>query len=94
MGGIMLFLRNIFLSLVLLVAPFVVNAEDQVNINTADVQTLTAELKGVGEKKAQAIIDYRDEHGPFRSASDLTSVKGVGDKLLEDNADKIIVEGE
>ena len=69
-------------------------AAGQVNINTADVQTLTAELKGVGEKKAQAIIDYRDEHGPFRSASDLTSVKGVGDKLLEDNADKIIVEGE
>ena len=67
-------------------------AANQVNINTADVQTLTTELKGVGEKKAQAIIDYRDEHGPFKSATDLTAVKGIGDKLLEDNADKIIVE--
>ena len=67
-------------------------AANQVNINTADVQTLTTELKGVGEKKAQAIIDYRDEHGPFKSATDLTAVKGIGNKLLEDNVDKISIE--
>lgn len=66
-------------------------AAGQVNINTADVQTLSTELKGVGEKKAQAIIDYRKEHGPFKSITDLSSVKGIGDKLLEDNADRITV---
>jgi competence protein ComEA len=66
-------------------------AAGQVNINTADVQTLSTELKGVGEKKAQAIIDYRKEHGPFKSITDLSSVKGIGDKLLEDNAGRITI---
>jgi competence protein ComEA len=71
-----------------------VMAAGQVNINTADAQTLATELKGVGEKKAQAIVDYRNENGPFKSITDLSSVKGIGDKLLEDNADLIIIDGE
>ena len=56
-----------------------------VNINTADAATLQTELKGVGKVKAQAMIDYRQKHGPFRTLDDLALVKGFGQKLIERN---------
>ncbi|WP_025698528.1 ComEA family DNA-binding protein [Paenibacillus durus] len=56
--------------------------EGKVNVNTAGISELTA-LPGIGEKKAQAILDYRNLHGAFRSASDLGKVKGIGPKMLE-----------
>ena len=58
-------------------------ASQQVNINTADVATLAGSLRGVGIKKAEAIVAYRSEHGPFKSVDDLVNVKGIGDKMLE-----------
>ena len=62
-----------------------------VNVNTADAETISAELKGVGLTKAQAIVDYRESNGPFRSASDLTAVKGIGDRTVEMNEGDILV---
>jgi len=56
-----------------------------VNVNTADAATIAAELKGVGLSKAKAIVEYRKKHGPFRSAEDLTLVKGIGERTLELN---------
>ena len=56
-----------------------------VNINTADAETISAELKGVGLAKAQAIVEYRKKHGPFRSADDLSLVKGIGERTVEIN---------
>lgn len=53
-----------------------------VSINTADSAQLQA-VPGIGEKKAQAIIDYRNQHGSFNSLSDLKKVKGIGDKLFQ-----------
>jgi len=55
-----------------------------VNINLANAQQLTV-LKGVGDKKAQAIISYREQHGNFNSIDELLNVKGVGEKILLDN---------
>lgn len=62
-----------------------------VNINTADAETLAAELKGVGLSRAQAIIEYREAVGPYRSPDDLLEVTGVGPRLLEMNEGNIRV---
>jgi competence protein ComEA len=62
-----------------------------VNINTADAQTLAAALDGVGASRAQAIVAYRDAHGPFRSVDDLTQVKGIGERVLDANRNRITV---
>ena len=56
-----------------------------VNINTADVQNLADELNGVGIKKAQAIVAWRDANGRFETQNDLTNVKGIGAKTVEKN---------
>lgn len=53
-----------------------------ININTAGVTELQ-EIPGIGEKKAQAIIQFRNENGHFQSIEDLTKVKGIGAKMLE-----------
>jgi competence protein ComEA len=55
---------------------------DHVNINTADIEQLTA-LPGIGQSKAQAIIDYRSEHGPYPNVDTLADVQGIGIKMLE-----------
>lgn len=68
-----------------------------VSDNTApiDINTATAEqlmtLKGIGKKKAQAIIQYRDTHHGFRSIEELDNVKGIGSKLLGANLARITI---
>lgn len=62
----------------------------QVNLNTADLAGLQ-QLDGVGEKKAQKILDYRQEHGGFKSADELKNVNGFGDKTLARLKPQIIV---
>ena len=62
-----------------------------VNVNTADAETISAELKGVGLVKAKAIVEYRKKHGPFRSADDLSLVKGIGERTVELNRADIMV---
>ncbi len=69
-------------------------AEQVVDINTASAEQLTT-LKGVGEKRAALIVDYRKQNGPFASILDLTQVKGISqkrlDKLKADNVDRIVL---
>lgn len=63
----------------------------QVNINTADAETIANVLSGVGLKKAQAIVEHREHHGRFDTATDLTKVKGIGEATVTKNAAKIVV---
>ncbi len=62
-----------------------------VDINTADAETISAELKGVGLTKAKAIVEYRQKHGPFKSPGDLSLVKGIGERTVEINRANIRV---
>ncbi len=55
---------------------------EMVNINTADVAALDS-LDGIGEKKAEAIVAYRTEHGEFKTLEDLKEVSGIGDKMFD-----------
>jgi competence protein ComEA len=61
----------------------------KVNINTADATTLAEELVGVGEKKAQLIIEYRTKNGAFHSADDLAKVKGISTRTIDKNRGNI-----
>ncbi len=56
-----------------------------VNINAADASTLAQDLKGIGPVKAQAIVEYRQKHGAFRSVDELAQVKGISQKLIDRN---------
>ncbi len=64
-----------------------------VNINSANEKELMLSLKGIGKKKAKAIIDYRKKHGQFKTVEDLAKVKGIGKKLIEKNKQRIRFEG-
>jgi competence protein ComEA len=63
----------------------------KVNLNTADAATLARELLGIGEVKAQAIVEYRTANGAFASVDDLLEVKGIGAAILEKNRDKLSI---
>ncbi|ARD21914.1 MULTISPECIES: ComEA family DNA-binding protein [Shewanella] len=60
----------------------------KVNINKASAAELQ-QLKGIGESKAKAIVDYRAKNGKFSNLNQLTQVAGIGDKLVEQNAKQI-----
>ena len=77
----------------LLMAPLTALA-GQVDINSADAETISAELKGVGLSNARAIVEYRKKHGPFRSADDLSLVKGIGERTVELNRSDIKISGQ
>ncbi len=54
-----------------------------VNINTADAKTIGDALSGIGLKKAEAIVKYREEKGAFNAVEDLVKVNGIGEKTVE-----------
>jgi competence protein ComEA len=59
--------------------------EFTVNVNQASADEMATLLKGVGAKKALAIIQYREQHGPFTDIAQLTNVKGLGPSFIEKN---------
>ncbi|OPX56079.1 competence protein ComEA [Oceanospirillum multiglobuliferum] len=62
----------------------------QININQADINTLQ-QLKGIGKKKAQLIVDYRTQNGAFKSIEELTQIKGISLKTLEMNKGRLSI---
>ena len=84
-------LNTLILALALLL-PLAAPAASPVNINTADKETLMTAISGVGEKKAEAIIEYREQHGPFKSVDEITKIKGIGQGILDKNRENLSVE--
>lgn len=66
-------------------------AEARLNINTASAKEIAKGMKGIGIKKAEAIVAHREANGPFKSVEDLLKVKGVGPATLHKNAARIAV---
>ena len=70
----------------------VVAQAQMIDINTATATEL-ATIKGIGPKKAEAIVNYRNEHGAFQSVDDLVNVPGIKAKTLANIKDKVSVGG-
>ncbi len=87
----MRFLRKLLLLACLCLGAPVLLA-GSIDINTADIETLAAELHGVGLKKATEIVKYREANGVFNSVDELTKVKGIGDIILEKNRGRIVAD--
>jgi competence protein ComEA len=66
------------------------SGQQKLNINTATVEQLEA-LDSIGPAKAEAIIKYREEHGPFASLDALTEVPGIGEKTLEKFREQLVL---
>lgn len=64
----------------------------KLNINSADELALQDHMIGIGAAKARAIVQYREENGPFSSVDDLLEVKGIGIKTLEKSRDQLTVD--
>ena len=62
-----------------------------VDVNSADAETISAELTGIGLSRATAIVEYRRLNGPFKSVDELLNVKGIGERTLELNRDNILL---
>lgn len=84
-------LRTLLLGAVLALTQVPVWAEP-VDINRADARTIAENLKGVGLKKAEAIVAYRDANGPFKDPNELSLVKGIGAHTVEMNRADILLE--
>jgi competence protein ComEA len=74
-------MKKLYLTLILVLF-FATTVFAKVNINTATVDEL-ATLNGIGKVKAEAIVAYRATNGNFITVTDLTKVKGIGDKIIE-----------
>ena len=67
--------------------------KEPVDINTATAEELET-LMGIGPVLAQAIVDYRAEHGPFASVDELLEVSGIGETKLDNIRDDVTIGGE
>lgn len=74
-----------------LAMPGLLLAATPVNINQADAATIAKSLDGIGPAKAEAIVAWREAHGPFKKADDLKHVKGIGKATIERNRAAILL---
>lgn len=65
---------------------------DVININTATAKMIQdAHLKGIGAKRAEAIVEYREKNGPYKSVDDLKNITGITQKIIDANRDRLTV---
>lgn len=80
-------LKALALSLMLSASAFA--SSGPIDINRASAAEIAAAMNGVGLTKAEAIVAYRDQNGPFKSVEQLAEVKGIGLKTVEKNRDRL-----
>jgi len=83
-------LRVLVATLVLSFAGLAI-AGEPLNINTANAETLAEAIKGVGMKRAEAIVAYRQQHGPFKKVDALIQVRGIGQNIVDGSRDRLTV---
>jgi competence protein ComEA len=83
-----LFFLVLFALVIGINAPLWAEDNTKININTASVEQL-AELDKVGVKTAERIVAYREANGPFKAIEELANVKGIGDRILAINQDRM-----
>ena len=81
-------LRHLLVIFLLLMS-CAVGAAEPVNLNIASAEAIAAGMVGIGPAKAQAIVDYREAHGPFKTVDDLLQIKGIGAATLDKNRDRV-----
>ena len=82
-------IRTLVQGLILSLLPAGAALAGPVNLNSADAATLARELDGIGPAKAQAIVEFLQKNGPYRSPEDLLKVDGIGERVLEQNRGNI-----
>ena len=68
---------------------FAVESAAPIDVNTASAQVLAETMHGVGLKRAQAIVQYREQHGDFSSVDQLAQVRGISANIVERNRDRL-----
>ncbi len=82
--------KSILMSVLLAaLAPALVWAVEAIDINKADAATLAEAISGVGMARAEAIVAYRDRHGPFATVDDLVLVRGIGRATIDNNRERL-----
>jgi competence protein ComEA len=82
----------IVITLVITLVPLAMAEEqEKINLNTASAEELV-QIKGIGHKYAQRIVEYREKNGPFNQVEDVMNIKGIGSKTFESIKDSIKVE--
>ena len=85
----MSYTRSMFVLFSLLLAVATQVFSGPVDINSADAETLAASIDGVGERKARAIVEYREANGPFARVDDLAKVRGIGSRTVDSNRNNL-----
>jgi competence protein ComEA len=73
----------------LLLSSLALSAADRLDLNSADAETLASIIVGIGPAKAAAIVEFRSQHGPFKSVDDLLLVKGIGEATVANNRERL-----
>ena len=64
-------------------------ATAKIDLNKADANALSKSFKGIGQKRAEAIVKYREDHGKFNSIEDLAKVKGIGEHFVKSHKSQL-----
>lgn len=66
-----------------------VTTQKTIHLNQASVSELTNSFKGIGRKRAEAIVAYRESHGPFKAVADLAQVRGLGHTFINNHLEQL-----